>query len=253
MVQRLALVLLVLVSLIGCKDGAGKISSRDKVEMVRIPMISGYTKVGDPIYQDFYMDVTEVTVGQFKKFLKSSGYEPDEPIDWEELYKYSPTDDHPMIYVTWFDAQAYCEWAGKRLPTEKEWEFAARGGLKDKEYPWGDEESGDEESIAREYANFYSVLGRDQWDETTAPVGSFRPNGYGLHDMAGNVWEWCEDRYYEDNELELTNWKAGKEYRVLRGGSWLNLPDILRAALRDDDSPTGTNDYVGFRCVSGSK
>jgi len=86
MVQRLALVLLVLVSLTGCKE-----SSRDEVEMVRIPMISGYTKVGDPIYQDFNMDVTEVTVGQFKKFLKSAGYEPNEPIDWEELYKYSPT------------------------------------------------------------------------------------------------------------------------------------------------------------------
>ena len=237
MVQRLALVLLVLVSLTGCKDGAGKISTRDKVEVVRIPMISGYTKVGDPIYQDFYMDVTEVTVGQFKKFLKDTGYEPDEPIDWEELYKYSPTDEHPMIYVSWFDAQAYCEWAGKRLPTEKEWEFAARGGLKNKEFPWGDEES-----IAREYANFEGVLGRDQWDETTAPVGSFRPNGYGLHDMAGNVWEWCGDWYSED-----------KEYRVLRGGSWnLNSSD-LRVANRYGYGPTAADYDVGFRCVSGSK
>ena len=234
MVQRLALVLLVLVSLTGCKDGAGKISSRDKVEMVRIPMISGYTKVGDPIYQDFYMDVTEVTVGQFKKFLKDTGYEPDEPIDWEELYKYSPTDEHPMIYVSWFDAQAYCEWAGKRLPTEKEWEFAARGGLKDKEYPWGDEES-----IAREYANFEGVLGRDQWDETTAPVGSFRPNGYGLHDMAGNVWEFCEDWYSED-----------KEYRVLRGGSWFDDSINLSVWFRGYGTPTYTGyEGVGFRCV----
>ena len=237
MVQRLAFVLLVLVSLTGCKDGAGKISSRDEVEMVRIPMISGYTKVGDPIYQDFSMDVTEVTVGQFKKFLKDTGYEPKKPIDWEELYKYSSTDEHPMIYVTWFDAKAYCEWAGKRLPTEKEWEFAARGGLKDKEYPWGDEES-----IAREYANFDGVLGRDQWDQTTAPVGSFRPNGYGLHDMAGNVWEWCADWYSED-----------KEYRVLRGGSWFSAPNVLRAASRFNDDPSFTFDDLGFRCVSGSK
>jgi len=74
MIQRSVVVLLVLVSLTGCKDGAGKISSRDEVEMVRIPMVSGYTKVGDPIYQDFYMDVTEVAVGQFRKFLKSSDY-----------------------------------------------------------------------------------------------------------------------------------------------------------------------------------
>ena len=230
MVQRLALVLLVLVSLTGCKDGAGKISSRDKVEMVRIPMISGYTKVGDPIYQDFYMDVTEVTVGQFKKFLKSSGYKPDEPINWEKLYEYSPTDEHPMIYVSWFDAQAYCEWAGKRLPTEKEWEFAARGGLKNKEYPWGDEES-----IARQYAHC------DSWNYgkgTTARVGSYFPNGYGLFDMAGNVREWCGDWYSED-----------KEYRVVRGGSWGFSTYNLRVANRSYGYPTGIDNNDGFRCV----
>ena len=134
--------------------------------MVRIPTIAP---------NSIYMDATEVTVGQFKKFLKSTDHTFDGEL-WAKVYEYSPTDKHPMIFVSWFDATAYCEWAGKRLPTEKEWEFAARGGLKDKEYPWGDEES-----IAREYANFQGVLGRDQWDETTAPVGSFRPNGYGLH------------------------------------------------------------------------
>ena len=84
MVQRSVVVLLV--SLTECKDGAGKISSGDEVEMVRIPMISGYTEVGDSVYQDFYVDVIEVTVGQFKKFLKSSGYKPEKPIDWAKLY-----------------------------------------------------------------------------------------------------------------------------------------------------------------------
>ena len=133
--------------------------------MVRIPMISGYTEVGDPIYQDFYMDTIEVTVGQFKKFLKSSGYKSEEPIDWAKLYKYSPTDDHPMIYVSLFDATAYAKWAGKRLPTEKEWEFAARGGLVDKTFTWGDDEA-----VAREYANFEGTGGQDQWNDTTAPV-----------------------------------------------------------------------------------
>ena len=211
---------------------------KDGAKMVRIPWISSYTKYGDPNFEPFYMDTTEVTVGQFKKFLKSSDYEPKKPINWEKLYEYSPTDEHPMIYVSWFDAQAYCEWAGKRLPREAEWEFAARGGLKNKEFPWGDEES-----IAREYANFSGVLGRDQWDETTAPVGSFRANGYGLHDMAGNVWEWCASWYSED-----------KKHRVLRGGTWRSLAIFLRVAYRNFTcNPIFINVIGGFRCVSGSK
>ena len=152
MVQRSVIFLLVMVvAFAGCKDESGKpkmISSKDKVEMVRVPMISGYTEAGDPIYQDFYMDVTEVTVGQFKEFLKSSGYKLEKPIDWAELFKFSPTDKHPMIRVSWHHATAYAKWAGKRLPTETEWEFAARGGLVNKTYPWGDDES-----VAREYAN----------------------------------------------------------------------------------------------------
>ena len=185
---------------------------------------------------DFYMDTTEVTVGQFKKFLKSTDHTFDGEL-WAKVYAVSPTNKHPMVYVSWHDATAYAKWAGKRLPTEAEWEFAARGGLVGKEFSWGDDES-----IAREYANFYGVLGRDQWDETTAPVGSFRPNGYGLHDMAGNVWEFCEDWYSED-----------KKYRVLRGGSWGSNPYYLRAAYRTTAPPSHPGSYHGFRCVSGSK
>ena len=232
MIQRSVVVLLVLVSLTGCKDGAGKISSRDEVEMVRIPMISGYTKVGDPIYQDFYMDVTEVTVGQFKKFLKSSGYKPAEPIDWNKVYKYSPTDKYPMILVSWHDATAYAKWVGKRLPTEAEWEFAARGGLVGKELPWGDTTA-----VSRDYANYDGTGGKDKW-EYCAPVGSFKPNGYGLYDMGGNIWEWCQDRYDSD-----------KTRRVLRGGSWNDPSSNLRVANRFGYFPSNTYYYVGFRCV----
>ena len=288
MVQRSIILLLLVVVLAGCKDESRKpkeniqppglienvkediteekpfvsidseggkiVWNKDAAEMVRIPevfeiipsrtepavydefdnLIKAETvipekmvKVGDA----FFMDTTEVTVGQFKKFLKSSGYEPKDPIDWDKLYKYSPTDDHPMIYVTWDDATAYAKWAGKRLPTEAEWEFAARGGLVGKEFPWGDDFG-----VARDYANYKGTGGKDKW-EFTAPVGSFKPNGYGIFDMPGNVWEWCQD--------------SDKTKRVLRGGSWYNNPNSLRAATRYSFNPSLSNDFNGFRCVSG--
>ena len=211
------------------KDSPKKITwEKDGVEMVLIPESftrtkdtydkDTYDKVGDLVPGEvvkvtdyLYMDTTEVTVGKFKTFLKSSGYEPERPIDWEKLYEYSPTSDYPMIYVTWHDATVYAKWAGKRLPTEKEWEFAARGGLKDKVYPWGDSAS-----LARDYANYKGTGGKDKWGYC-APVGSFEPNGYGLYDMAGNVWEWCQDWYDSDEHT-----------RVLRGGSWSYGTSYLR-------------------------
>ena len=194
------------------KDGA-------KMVWIRPNVIGSSTKLVKAVYDDFgglvtpegfevvgatdafFMDAHEVTVGQFKKFLKLSGYQLHQPkkhlgwnevkyLDWNEVYKYSPSDNHPMPYVTWYDAVAYCKWAGKRLPTEKEWEWAARGGLINKRYPWGNSER---KKTVRDYANFEGTGGRDQWDDTTAPVGSFKPNGYGLFDMIGNISEWTQD------------------------------------------------------------
>ena len=98
-----------------------------------------------------------------------------------------------MIWVSWLDAIAYAKWARKRLPTEKEWEWAARGGLQNKEYSWGEDES-----LARDYANYKRTGGQDKWEWAAAPGGSLKPNGYGLFDMSGNVWEWCQDWYSSD-------------------------------------------------------
>ena len=200
---------------------------KDGAKMVPIPA-SDTTK-------PFWMDATEVTVDQFKKFLESSSYKPAKPIEWNDVSEDSPSDKHPMIYVSWHDATAYAKWAGKRLPTEKEWEFAARGGLTDKEYSWGEDES-----LARDYANYEGRGGKDKW-KSCAPVGSFKPNGYGLYDVAGNAWEWCQDWYDSDQDT-----------KVLRGGNWYFKTYYLRVAYRNHNSPNNRTGIIGFRCVSGS-
>ena len=108
---------------------------------------------------------------------------PDFNPNWKEV-------THPIVKVTWHEAEAYCKWAGGRLPTEAEWEYAARGGKEGLKYPWGN-------GVTHDDANFAGTGGRDN-RKNTAPVESFPPNGYGLYDMAGNVWEWVADWYDED-------------------------------------------------------
>ena len=232
------------------KDGAKMVSVPQQFEIVSAETVPAvYDEFGDlvkavtiipekkvQIGNSFFMDAYEVTVGQFKTFLKSSGYKPEEAIDWNQVYEISPTEKHPMIEVSWHDATAYAKWSGKRLPTEKEWEFAARGGLIGKEYSWGDDES-----LAHDYANHFGFGGKDKWDFSTAPVGSLKPNGYGLYDMVGNVLEWCQDWYDSDQDK-----------KVLRGGNWDCYGDSLRLADRDDYSPNDRNLNSGFRCVLGS-
>ena len=229
--------------------------NKDGKEMVLIP--AGSFEMGThhdnmenalPVHRveldAFYMDVHEVTVGQFKQFVNQSGYSYN---NWNSVAQYSPGDEYPMMYVNWNDATAYAKWAGKRLPTEAEWEYAARGGLIGKRYPWGDE-------IDKTKARY------DSWNDgkgTTAPVGSFGVNGYGLYDVGGNVSEWCADWYAEDYYASspATNPQgpATGKYRVLRGGSWLNNASPLRVADRGLNSPAGRYSLFGFRCVSGSK
>ena len=193
----------------------------------------------------FYMDVREVTVGQFREFVNQSGYSYNR---WNDVAVYSAGDDYPMVYVSWNDATAYAKWAGKRLPTEAEWEYAARGGLAGKRYPGGD-------GISHDDANYSGTGGKDKW-KYSSPVGSFAANGYGLYDMAGNVWEWCQDRYggnyYSSSPAKNPPGPGTGSSRVLRGGSWSNLTYNLRVANRSFTYPSSRLNYLGFRCVSGS-
>lgn len=203
----------------------------------------------------FYMDKYEVTVGQYKKFISATGHEAP---DWSQVSKFSPTDKHPIVCVSWEDAQAYCRWAGKRLPTEAEWEKAARGGLVGKKFPWGDNDpDGAQCNFADKNIDYsWSDKNVDDGYQYTAPVGSFPPNGYGLYDMAGNVWEWCADRYSEDyyknSPTSNPQGPQNGDSRVCRGGSWGNYPGKIRAAFRGWGLPADCGGNQGFRCVVSS-
>ena len=274
----LLVILLILVA--GCEKRLPKtITGKDGADMVLIP--AGEFIMGSPegegnndeqpqhtVFLDaFYIAAYEVTNDQFKKFLEANPQWRKDKIkgkyhggdylkDWDHTNYPSGKANHPVVYISWYAAAAYAQWVGAKLPTEAQWEKAARGGFLGKQYPWGDE-------ITHDDANYY-YSGAGGHDASRSPVGSFPANGYGIFDMAGNVWEWCADAYDTDyykgssknnpmgpgTVLVFANddFTSVKNARVLRGGPWLNEPKSLRCAFRLGIEPTYSTFNVGFRC-----
>lgn len=166
--------------------------------------------------------------------------------------------DHPVVHISWDDAVAYCQWAGRRLPTEAEWEYAARGGLERKKFPWGDAEIDEGGWRANIFQGAFPTDNTcDDGFLTTAPARHFIPNGYGLYQMIGNVWEWCSDWFhpstYEFSEARDPRGPAQGNARVMRGGSYLchdSYCNRYRNSARSQNTPDSSMGNAGFRTVS---
>ena len=249
--------------------GATRVWEKDGSVMVYVP--AGEFIMGSPdgegdsdehpqhtVYLDaFWIDRTEVTNEQYRGCVEAGTCPAPTTCDWgEPTYSDSSKADHPVVCVSWEDAKAYCEWAGKRLPTEAEWEKASRG-TDGRKYPWGDGFDGSRLNFCDANCEFYHKdSDADDGYQRTAPVGSYVEGAspYGALDMAGNVWEWCQDWYDEDyyDSLPQRNPPGPDlgEYRVVRGGSWYGIEWDVRSACRLGFAPAFRNDFVCFRCVS---
>ena len=163
--------------------------------------------------------------------------------------------DHPAVHISWNDARAYCEWSQTRLPTEAEWELAARGGLEQATFPWGNELTpGGEHHCNIWQGNFPDLNTTEDGHAGTAPVHAFAPNGHGLFNVAGNVWEWCEDTFSPNYHLVTASENplhdAPTPHRSLRGGSFLchdSYCNRYRVAARSSNTPDSSTSNIGFR------
>jgi len=270
----------------------------NSIGMKLVPIPAGKFSMGSPkdevdreddeephlveITRPFRIGKYEVTVGQFKAFVKDAGYRTEAEKDgeggrafngkefiqkpeytWRNLY-FAQSDNDPVVVVTWSDAVAFCDWLSKkegktyRLPTEAEWEYACRAGTSTRFY------NGDKEDDLRAVGNIADAALKRKWVDVTwamswddgfpftSPVGKFRPNAFGLHDMLGNAWEWCADWYHKDYPRGSPQDPQGPQtgtLRITRGGAWSTQPKFCRCAFRDWHEPSYRSDCVGFRVV----
>ena len=199
----------------------------------------------------FYMDKFEVTNGRYLAFVKATDHRvPQNPKNptrnlWEGTAIPESLTDRPVVNVDWADADAYCKWAGRRLPTEAEWEKAAKGNH-DWRFPWGNVEP------TTKHLNY-----NQQWigEKTLMPVGSYEAgkSPYGIYDMAGNVWEWVNDwydaHYYEKSPAKNARGPEQGTKKVIRGAGWQNETPTVRIFTRVESDPTVRNESTGFRCA----
>jgi formylglycine-generating enzyme required for sulfatase activity len=183
----------------------------------------------------FSLMATEVTTSAFREYADAAKTSMPEQPEWS-------AGDHPVVNVTWSQANDFCRWVKGRLPTEAEWECAARGGEQGRLYPWGDQY---EPGRANDSDAFRQ--------SGTRKTGSYPPNAYGLYDMIGNVWEWVNDwfdeAYYASAPLVDPEGPATGQSRVMRGGAWRPFPRVFRVSNRGRSQPERTNYYIGFRCA----
>ncbi|MFM1654211.1 formylglycine-generating enzyme family protein [Brevibacillus sp. B_LB10_24] len=249
------------------------------------------------VLSPFYLDTCAVTNRQFRRFVEATGYKTEaERYGWSFVFHHFVSEkakqdvmqsvqsapwwwavkgaywqrpegadssvedrlDHPVVHVSWNDAMAYCKWAGKRMPTEAEWEFAARGGLVQKRYPWGDELKPGGEHYCNIWQGKFPVKNHASDGYLgTAPAKSFPENGYGLYNMAGNVWEWCSDwfspTYHLNGPRENPQGPPRGQAKVIRGGSYLchkSYCNRYRVAARSSNTPDSSTGHMGFRCAA---
>ena len=249
----------------------------------------------------FYIDTCAVTNTEFERFARETGYRTDaERFGWSFVFhmfvgakagrtaKQAAADapwwwvingaywrrpegpgsnlkqrwNHPATHISWNDATAYCQWAGKRLPTEAEWEYAARGGLSQKRYAWGDELTPDGEHRCNIWQGvFPDENSADDGYKGTAPVDAYEPNGYGLYNVAGNTWEWTLDWFSPTFHIEMGHINGPRDNpqgppsgasKTIRGGSYLchdSYCNRYRVAARTSNTPDSSTGNLGFRCV----